>query len=217
MVFEIYKTQLVGCLTIHGLENQRPERLPEGYLLHFPTSKSLDYFLKKGGREWEGTENPWKIGETGWETVTSSILKRKVFLKRFQDLEHWQIIQVFSSLLRFNRCLYYRNIFFSLSLLFIIWGLICFQVCGSPTCHISSLGGQQCCYYHSSLDCFTLKDLPLKDAAEKEKSVYTWCTYPVLRIPPDRRGAEYTTEHLRKPMFFQSNLESLYHCIKVYH
>ena len=55
MVFEICKTQPVGCLTVHGLENQRPERLPEGYLLHFPTSKSLgDFFFKKGGGNGRG-------------------------------------------------------------------------------------------------------------------------------------------------------------------
>lgn len=47
MVFEIYKTQLVGCLIIHELENQRPEGLPEGSLLHFPTSKSPGDLEKK--------------------------------------------------------------------------------------------------------------------------------------------------------------------------
>lgn len=58
MVFEIYKTQLVGCLIIHELENQRPEGLPEGSLLHFPTSKSPgDLEKKKEKRKGRG----WRI------------------------------------------------------------------------------------------------------------------------------------------------------------
>lgn len=58
------------------LKNQRPESLPEGYLLHFPSSKSLGdlkkkFFFKnlnkrKGegrkGRRGERRENLWNIG-----------------------------------------------------------------------------------------------------------------------------------------------------------
>lgn len=57
MVFEIYKTQLVGCLIIHELEHQRPEGLPEGSLLHFPTSKSPGDLKKEREGDGESKEN----------------------------------------------------------------------------------------------------------------------------------------------------------------
>ena len=81
MAFEIYKTPLVGCLIIHELENQRPEGLPEGSLLHFPTSKSPGDLTKKKKREGDGESE----GNTS-NRMRDSHLEHpgKLFLKDFK-------------------------------------------------------------------------------------------------------------------------------------
>lgn len=81
MVFEIYKTQLVGCLIIHELEHQRPEGLPEGSLIHFPTSKSPGDLKKQKEREGDGESK-----ENTSNRMRGSHLEQpgKLFLRGFQ-------------------------------------------------------------------------------------------------------------------------------------
>lgn len=116
----ICKTQLVGCLTIYGLGNQeRPERLPEGCLLHFPTSKSLGNLKnKKQTNEKKGQKKGGEEGEsmnTGAQDERQSPLtswKGKLFSRDFTD----KLSKFFRSLWRCSRCLYKRNILLSLCL-----------------------------------------------------------------------------------------------------
>lgn len=49
-----------------------------------------------------------------------------------------------------------------------------------------SLGRYHCCYCHSSLDDFTVKDLPLKNCSSVSQ-LTPGAVYPVPRIPPDRK------------------------------
>lgn len=84
MVFEIYKTQLVGCLIIHELEHQRPEGLQRAPN-PFPNLKSPGDLKKQKEGKGDG-ESKGKYKQQ--DERQSSRATWKVVLRGFR-LEHY--------------------------------------------------------------------------------------------------------------------------------